>query len=184
MKTCSKCGEEKPLDEFSRQRRAKGGRQPRCKACFAEYRLVNREALAKRKSDYYEVNRETILTRKAEYHARPEVKAQTAAYRAANPHLGWESNTRARAKKFGYTIVIESFTREELYERWGTACYHCGSEDGTTLDHWPQPVSRGGEHNLENCRPSCADCQQRSWRPDFTPKANHKPDHLNRKQNR
>lgn len=34
-KTCSKCGERKPLDQYSVQRRARDGRQGRCKTCNA-----------------------------------------------------------------------------------------------------------------------------------------------------
>ena len=33
MKTCSKCGVEKPLDGFYRDRRAKDGHRPDCKEC-------------------------------------------------------------------------------------------------------------------------------------------------------
>lgn len=33
MKTCPKCGETKPLDEFHKHRTAKDGRQARCKDC-------------------------------------------------------------------------------------------------------------------------------------------------------
>jgi hypothetical protein len=66
-KTCTKCHEVKPLDEFSAQRRTKDGKQPRCKACFAEYRHANREAIAKQRAGYRE---------------RPEVKARNAKYKA------------------------------------------------------------------------------------------------------
>lgn len=33
MKVCTKCGVEKPIDEFHRRARAKDGRQTRCKLC-------------------------------------------------------------------------------------------------------------------------------------------------------
>lgn len=36
MKTCHKCGQEKPLDAFARSSRAKDGRQVYCRACIAE----------------------------------------------------------------------------------------------------------------------------------------------------
>ena len=37
MKTCSKCKEEKPLDQFNRHRSRKDGRQAYCKACRKAY---------------------------------------------------------------------------------------------------------------------------------------------------
>jgi hypothetical protein len=36
-KVCRKCGEEKPIGEFSPNKRATDGAQPRCKPCMAEY---------------------------------------------------------------------------------------------------------------------------------------------------
>lgn len=36
-KTCSKCGETKPLDEFHRLTRSKDGHQSRCKLCNRAY---------------------------------------------------------------------------------------------------------------------------------------------------
>ena len=37
MKTCSKCGEEKPFSLFAKQSRAKDGRHPWCRDCFRAY---------------------------------------------------------------------------------------------------------------------------------------------------
>jgi hypothetical protein len=34
MKNCSKCGEQKPLDQFQRHSQSKDGRRPDCKVCF------------------------------------------------------------------------------------------------------------------------------------------------------
>lgn len=35
-KTCRKCGETKPLDEFHRNRKSRDGHQSRCKPCMIE----------------------------------------------------------------------------------------------------------------------------------------------------
>ena len=49
-KTCTKCGETKPLDEFSRQRSTKSGRRARCRECIkAEYRSDPRPAIERAK---------------------------------------------------------------------------------------------------------------------------------------
>lgn len=167
MKTCTKCGEAKPLTEYHRKKARRDGRQARCKTCLlaqqaayaarteikarrAEYNAEYRERpdvkarLAECKADYYAANRETILERRAEY-------------RATRPHMSWVSEYRRRAKKYGFEPVIEPFTKDDLVARWGDACWHCGGPF-EQLDHYVTPVALGGHHTLENCRPSCAPC--------------------------
>lgn len=178
MKPCTRCGTEKPLDEYHRNKRKKDGRDPDCKACAsarrarpeakaqrAEYRAANRVRIADWRATYYAENREQILARKAEYNAehRDQIRAYDAEYRAGNPHVMWESNYRRRAIGYGFEPVIESFTKDELIERHGDKCFHCGGEWSET-DHFPIPVYRGGHHTLETVVPSCAPCNQRSWR--------------------
>ena len=178
MKPCTVCGTVKPLDEYHRNKRKKDGRDPNCKACAKAYYQANRARVRAYKAAYRAENREAISERMAEYRARPEVKArkaeynaenrerdlaQSAKYRASNPHVAWEYNYRRRAIGYGFEPVIESFTKDELIERHGDRCFHCGGEWSET-DHYPTPVSRGGHHTLETVVPSCKPCNQRSWR--------------------
>jgi hypothetical protein len=46
QKRCTKCGEEKPRAEFSRDRSRKDGRAPWCKACVRRWHQENAEHLA------------------------------------------------------------------------------------------------------------------------------------------
>ena len=71
MKTCTKCGIERPLDAYGRDRQKSDGLTSHCKAC-------KRAAKAK----YYAENRETVLVNAAEYRSRPDVKARLAEYQA------------------------------------------------------------------------------------------------------
>ena len=70
MKTCTKCGEEKPLDGYHVSRRAKDGRQPICKPCkksvdsqydrreyMAKWRAENKERKRKLDSDWSRRNK-------------------------------------------------------------------------------------------------------------------------------
>ena len=167
MKTCTKCGEEKALYEYHRKTTTRDGRVSRCKKCVraqkAEYYSQNRETLLAYKAEYYSRNRDAVLARKAERHARPEVKARHAEYMAdyyqANPHIWWEYAYRTRARAYGYTPRVVSFTREALVERYGDQCYHCGTP-WTEIDHHPVPVAHGGPHTIENTKPSCSDCNR------------------------
>ena len=69
MKTCTKCGIEKPLDaeHYHRDSSRSPGFVPYCKVCMAEK---------------YQNNKERILKQQAEYRSRPEVKERKAEYRA------------------------------------------------------------------------------------------------------
>lgn len=209
MKTCTKCGETKPLDEYYRNNGMRDGRLNTCKKCSAEYsrtrntipevkarraettrvwREENREHVRARQAEYdkwhyqenrerkrdywaeyYEENKVAILEQRAEYRSRPEVKARNSEYmrnyQAENMHLWWEYDYGIRAIKYGFDPVVESFTKEDLTARWGNECFHCKGE-WAELDHWPIPIVRGGHHVIENCRPSCAPCNWKSWRQD------------------
>ena len=56
-KTCTKCGETKPLDDFHRDKTGAGGRRPDCKECVREY-----------KRRYHEENRDKRLKSQRRYH--------------------------------------------------------------------------------------------------------------------
>ena len=159
MKTCTKCGEEKPLDEYHKKKSGKYGRNSQCKACVsaytAQWRDANRDHIAAsnaanrdRRAEWYAANRDRALRLGAEW-------------RAAKPHMEWAKRYRIRSKAYGHKPVVESFTREELIARHGDACYLCGG-GWDQLEH-VTPVSRGGEHTLENCRPVCEPCNRRAW---------------------
>lgn len=138
-KTCTICGETKPLDDFSRNKQAADGRQSQCKTCMSEYA-----------AKYHARNREAIRARRAKH-------------RTANPHRVWAGNARQRARQQGHDITVEPFTHEDLTKMYGNACWHCGGEF-EELDHYPIPISRGGHHVIENCKPSCKPCNRKSWK--------------------
>src|SRR5699024_4781863 len=120
--------------------------RPEAKARKAEYnaRTDVKARMAEYHAEYYEANRDKILSRMALKHSE-------------NPHVGWESTYKQRAKKFGFEPVIESFTKADLIAKYGNECFHCGGPF-EQLDHAVVPVALGGHHTLENCRPSCAPC--------------------------
>ena len=59
-KICNKCGETKPLDKFSKDRRAKDGKQTTCNQCLKEYREEHREERLKYQRLCYEIERQRI----------------------------------------------------------------------------------------------------------------------------
>jgi len=64
MKTCSKCGVERPLYDFHKHPKTKDRLRPDCKACCStaavKYRQENMEAVKGRKKKYYEKNKEKV----------------------------------------------------------------------------------------------------------------------------
>lgn len=124
-KTCTKCDETKPLDDYSRDRRSPDGRVSECKTCknaqkraYREanrekinardraYREVNREKIATKARAYYKANREQIASQKCAYYEanREQISAQQRAYHAENRE---QVNARSRA----YTRKLIEETR-------------------------------------------------------------------------
>jgi hypothetical protein len=101
-KRCTKCKKTKPLDDFHRLARSSDGRQPRCKACVAEYMR-----------DYHKRNREHII-------------AKVEAWVKANPEqarkLKREATRRFRQTERGQQYMREQ-RREPHVDRAYTAVY-------------------------------------------------------------
>ena len=71
-KTCTKCGETKPLDDFHRDKTGAGGRKPHCKECVREYKRryyeENRDKERERNRRYHGENRDKVRERKHRYY--------------------------------------------------------------------------------------------------------------------
>ena len=70
-RVCTKCGEEKLLEEFSKCKKGKYGRVSQCKLCRSkkekQYRKANKEKISKREKKYREANKERIAERTKQY---------------------------------------------------------------------------------------------------------------------
>lgn len=74
----------------------------------------------------------------------------------------WARNYLRRSHLYGKDPVLQYFSRAQLVTRHGDCCYVCrGPWD--QLDH-VVPVRAGGRHDLENCRPICAECNRFKYR--------------------
>lgn len=164
-KTCTKCGVQKPLPEFHKDKRVRDGRRSNCKECQGaqkrEYNAANRDTISAWQREYRLSNQGKLNAQSREYYADNSgtIITQNRDYRAANPHVTWESCYRRRVVKLGLLPVVESFTRDDLVARYGDACSHCGGPFDE-LDHYPVPLALGGAHSLDNCRPSCVPCNR------------------------
>lgn len=91
LKKCTKCGEWKPHDQFSKQSSKKDGLQSHCRACQAAYYAANRERYAETGRAWREANKD----RKAETH-REWAKANKEAI-SANGKKWYEANKERHA---------------------------------------------------------------------------------------
>jgi len=143
-KACSKCGNEKELSNFYRNKGKKDGRTPECKECVKarvkKYRQDNSEAVKKRKKDYYERNKETVIASQREYRRnngryrteylrylervgkdqyRKECRERAARYRDRNREKTRAYSREYREKHLEYSRqrVREHHQRDEYKER-------------------------------------------------------------------
>ncbi len=66
-KVCTKCGEEKGLEEYCKDKRFKDGLRSHCKACIREYRQENKERIKEQKKQHYQENKDRIKSRQKHY---------------------------------------------------------------------------------------------------------------------
>lgn len=168
MKECISCGERKELLEFHKRKDTKDGYRKECKSCRnnkakdayyknpekkKEYRERNSEKIAKRMFDYYNSNKDNVLTQQKRYRASQQGKAISQKVEA-------QRYLQVKSTRDG---SITSETLEMLYEAQNGECYICGCDltqlkrRNQHLDHIV-PLSKGGNHILNNVAWSCASC--------------------------
>lgn len=179
MKRCSKCGEVKPVGDFSRHKGKSDGLQTHCKACNAAYYRSHREERVAYTAAYQRSHKEERaaytaaytqehLAERAAWRRRNSAKAvsRAKAWRKANPerhkdHLRRASAVRHARKKGAY--IGPRFTHAEIYERDAARCHICGrkvSKKAWHLDHI-MPLAKGGDHSRRNVAVACARCNTR-----------------------
>lgn len=152
MKTCNKCGSEKPLDGFHRNKNEADGRVRMCKECA--------KAKTKRWRDD-----NTERAREYDRERYPQVvKGRT----EGNPLYTSLTSGKYRARRA--RVPADDITTEQVLADWERrginpeACAYCGGEF-EELEHM-HPLSREGSpgHVLGNLAPSCARCNDRKHR--------------------
>ena len=93
-------------------------------------------------------------------------RATLSGHEATGYGYSWRDDAARRARLAGAT-VIELFDREQVFDRDGWTCRHCGQDvslevdaldpRSATVDH-VVPLSRGGEHTLGNAQCLCLMC--------------------------
>jgi hypothetical protein len=84
LKRCTKCGQEKPPAEFSRDRSRKDGRAPWCKACVRRWHQENAEHLADYHRRWQRTNPEKKRAQQRRYRERKRDDPEDRERRRAN----------------------------------------------------------------------------------------------------
>ena len=107
-KTCTKCGVEKDVSEFSKNKKNKDGLKYWCKLCVKEDYEANREERLAKQKEYYEANHEERLTKQKEHYKanREEIRVKQKEHYEAN-----RDKIRAKQKE------MYEFTREKRLDK-------------------------------------------------------------------
>lgn len=133
MKTCSRCGQCKPISEFHKKL---DGFQPSCKVCVIEagrkWREANREVDRERSRTYRSENPEKFRASLKRYYQanKPAAREYKRAWDAANPDKVraqvMRKNARRRARLYG--LPNEPVIFRDVAVRDGAHCWMCGDE--------------------------------------------------------
>ena len=180
-KRCSRCGEEKNPDAFTKSKQTPDGLFRWCKDCFNQYqnakRAANPDYARAKEREYYYQHRERkrawvdaryqrkkaeILAYRTEWGRRNAEKRRESRrkWRQANRDKVNLATGRRRALRVNAPTVL--FSLEQLAARmeyFGRRCWICGGE-ANAVDH-VKPLSKGGWHCLANLRPVCTPCNTR-----------------------
>lgn len=128
-KTCTRCHQTLPVDNFHKRANSKDGRQSRCKPCTAEAGAEYRKASVVKRRDYdrayYEKNRDKITARTAAWREanydrvrerarayyeenRDTIHAKDAAYYEAN-----KERLQARSREYQRNLPREAVERRQ-----------------------------------------------------------------------
>lgn len=130
MKTCSLCKAEKPLDGFSRDRKAKSGRKSSCKPCHAASTSARRRAdpLRKEKArEHRKNNIERVRAAERRWYAenRERIRELDKAWRHAHPETVFARNLSR------HHLTVAEY--EKILADQGGVCAGCKTETGEHL---------------------------------------------------
>lgn len=134
QKQCTKCGEIKPVTEFTKHKLGKNGLRSRCRSCEKVYAEANKERASEQGKQRYRMNCKEINERhKAWYAANKEKFGQySKEWYAENAEAHREKTLKRR-----YDITPSKL--KNILEQQGGRCKICGTDKpegrGFVVDH-------------------------------------------------
>jgi hypothetical protein len=149
-KTCTQCGQTKPLSEFYKNCGMRDGLLNQCKTCVdarqkayrqgpgreaylaqqRQYTAANREAKRAYDAEYRKLNRERLLAAKREWYQenREHHAALGKVWREANAEQKKQMDKAFHERRRGELLAA-------IFGHYGTACACCGITENLTIDH-------------------------------------------------
>lgn len=185
-KTCTKCKQSQPIEQFNRDKNRQDGRFPHCKSCnkasHAEHYKRNADSVKEKVSAYSKANPEKVAAYRTKWRSLNEEKNReyqrlwAQQYRKNNPlhHRKWKTDPAKlrewRANNPDKVILqkqrrrmrelgVESFlvTSADIRRILNSPCTYCGSTKSIQVDH-VIPLAKGGRHSVGNLAPACMTC--------------------------
>lgn len=131
-KTCTKCGEVKPVSEFGKRKSCKFGINSECLVCTylrgLQYAKDNSEKVKLQRAEHYQANRDTIIANARAYaiENKEATKAKGANWRANNKEKAasyskdWRSNNAGKGRAYN--------AKRKALKKSATACWADMSE--------------------------------------------------------
>ena len=159
MKTCTKCGIEKSLNDFCNHKKRKDGKNGWCRSCCNKYGQDHKESISAYKKKWNQNNKEAIETHNKKYHQdhKKSISANVKQWRQENPEKHNACNQRRRARKKN---APGHFTGEELKELKAkyAKCLCCGAATKPLSADHIVPLIKGGSNFISNIQPLCQSC--------------------------
>jgi 5-methylcytosine-specific restriction endonuclease McrA len=169
MKKCAKCGEVKPLAEFSKNKAKPDGLNLWCKGCYREYArkwyVDNKDKCNENVRRYRAANPGKMreISRIWDLLNPRKLYERSRRYILSHPDKAREFKRNRRARKNG---VSGKFTEQEwsaLKEFYDYTCLCCGRKEPEiklSRDH-VIPLKLGGSNSVENIQCLCGSCNSR-----------------------
>ena len=142
MKTCSKCSETKPMDDFHRDKSKKDGRRARCAECAKADKRASYaddpDKFKERVGEYREANPEKVKEMNRKWREANDRRPYNVAYYEDNKEMfiaycaeyrqtdAWYWSHRKSVWRSLGILDVDTLDWEELIESQDGKCYVCG----------------------------------------------------------
>lgn len=151
VKTCNKCQTEKPITEFHKNIKMKGGLQHYCKSCINEYLKKYFKGIDVKNRYRVRYNNRNKLYRKTH---KEEQKKANKEWRTKEAKKHAFSGYKRRAAELNLPFDFDSKT---FYEFVDQSCHYCGQTTETKRNGIDRKDNTKG-YTLDNCLPCCKTC--------------------------